>query len=105
MTLHTACTLVRLNLIAADPNVASAFKRAIAAPQWFRPLHGRWGRAFLSQADSDAYDRGWCDYPDTPSLGLISGPAWSGYHDRDADQMARDEALMEAAQEARERDE
>lgn len=90
-----------LAAIARDPNVASEFKNAIKAPRWFRPLHGRYGRAFLSQADAEAYDRGYLAWPDHPNLATPSGPEWTGHNDRDREQMDRDEAREEAARDAR----
>jgi hypothetical protein len=87
-----------LDLLAADPNVDPAL-RAVMTPQWFRPQCGRWGRVFLSQADADAYDRGWSNYPGTPSFESASGPEWIGCNDREADQQARDEMRADEATE------
>jgi hypothetical protein len=97
--------LTILEQLAADPNVSPALKRWIdPGPTWYRPHAGRWGRAFLSQADADAYDRGWANYPDAPVFESASGPEWTGYNDRDADQVEREEMRAEAARDARERE-
>lgn len=60
-------------------------------PEWFRATCGR-QRAFLSQADADAYDRGFNEYPAQPDTFQINnrgnlGPSWDGY--RDAEDLAQ----------------
>jgi hypothetical protein len=70
-----------LEAIAADPNIAPAFRAAIKAPQFFMARTGR-RRQFLSQSDADAYDRGYASFQstsDAPPLDL--GPFGDGWFD------------------------
>jgi hypothetical protein len=70
-----------LDAIAADPNIAPAFRAAIKAPQFFMARTGR-RRQFLSQRDADAYDRGYASFQsisDAPPLDR--GPFGDGWFD------------------------
>lgn len=96
-------TKTMLSAMCDDPNLSDAFK-AVIKPTWYRPMCGRWGRVYQSQADADSYDAGWAAWPDAPAFDSPSGPVWDGFNDRDADVIERDEMRAEAARGARERD-
>jgi hypothetical protein len=93
-----------LDLLRNDPNLSPTFKAAIT-PVWFRANCGR-HRAFLSQADADAYERGFLNYPDTPDmLVAMHTPEWDGYFDAEERVVERDDMVEKEAREARERGE
>jgi hypothetical protein len=95
-----------IDLLTSDRRIDSAFRRALTTngPLAYRPAFGRWGRAFLSRADADAYDRGWATWPHLPAGAALGGPMWTGHQDRDADQTARDDMRADAAADSEERE-
>jgi hypothetical protein len=58
-------------------------------------------RTYLSQADADAYNRGFAAHPETPAGPVMHTPEWDGYFDADERVTARDEEREERAREER----
>jgi hypothetical protein len=88
-----------LAALAADPNLNPAFAASIKPPQtpaFFASSRGRC-RSFLSAGDRDAYERGYTGWPTHPPE--TSGPAMTGFLDRDCEQLERDEDRREQAME------
>jgi hypothetical protein len=79
-----------LDLLAEDKNLDRTFARAIRppVPTIYRASCGR-RRPFLSAADRAAYERGYSGWPTHPPE--TSGPAMTGFLDRDCEQLERDE--------------
>lgn len=67
-------------------HVDAVARKVQPPPQVYKAQLGR-RRAYLSQADADAYDRGWSGYPGDIPAG--PSPASDGYFDRESRELDR----------------
>lgn len=86
-----------LDAIAADANVAPAFRAAIRPPQFFETRHGFPKKKYLSQSDADKFDAGYASFQslsDPPPLEF--GPFADGWFAAFQEDEERATASLEA---------
>jgi len=65
---------------------------ALALPEVHRARCGR-RRSYLAASSADAYDRGYSNWPNVPTI--LDGPAGDGYHDAEQQAVDIDDARRE----------